>query len=87
MKETSRLATFIISVQRHMEMDFGFQGKDYHMDFISDETDEIYIFEVTKGVKNGFEGRYESIRDLFQRCKIEGVIFEDVLYRLDYIYA
>jgi hypothetical protein len=85
MKSKSYIPDFIISARIHMEMDFGFHGKDYHIDFLDNETDKLR-FDMESGA-DAFSCVYSSLEELFEKCKLDGVPFEEALLSLDYFQA
>ena len=83
----SQIVAFIVALESHMEMDFGYKGRDFHINFTSDETNSVEVFEISEGPEQAFSEEYESIEKLFQSCFIDGNSFEEILFNFDYIYA
>ena len=88
MNEVEGMDYFNRAVERRMEMEFGFCGRDYHLEFISREKGSVYVEECRDGDgMNVLIGEYESIEDLMENCILSGVPFKEAIVKLDYFFA
>ena len=88
MTEIEAMGCFNRAVEQRMEMEFGFCGHDYHLEFVSREKGSVYVEECMDGEeRNVLVGEYESIEDLMENCILSGVPFKEAVVKLDYFFA
>ena len=88
MVNQERKEYFNRAVEQHMEIEFGFKGRDYYLSFLSTEDDSVCVEEILgKGKMNSLIGKYKSVEELMSCCIIADVPFQQVILECDYFFA
>jgi len=78
---------FYNAVKVHMEMDFGFRGRVFHINFIDDDSDKVEISEIffNGSLNNGTVEVFDNIERLMTDFKVGDVSFSSMLSELDFL--